>query len=81
MARIMVTGATGLLGRALVKHLTEQGEHQLIACGFSRMNDAGYRLDLTQASTHDIAHAIAKKINLQLTSNKDFVGCNHLSAQ
>ena len=50
MARIMVTGATGLLGRALVKHLTEQGEHQLIVCGFSRMNDAGYRLDLTQAN-------------------------------
>ncbi|MCL1139903.1 dTDP-4-dehydrorhamnose reductase family protein [Shewanella pneumatophori] len=49
MARIMITGASGLLGRAVVKHLAQHTEHQIIACGYSRAVAGGYQLDLTQA--------------------------------
>lgn len=47
MAKIMVTGATGLLGRAVVSQLSKTGEHRLIATGFSRAADDIYKLDLT----------------------------------
>ncbi|MEL4281402.1 SDR family oxidoreductase [Shewanella mangrovisoli] len=49
MANIMVTGATGLLGRAVVKQLTAVG-HRVIATGFSRAEAGTHRLDLTQAA-------------------------------
>lgn len=57
MANIMVTGATGLLGRAVVKQLTAAG-HKVIATGFSRAEANIYKLDLTQAITVEafIAH-------------------------
>ncbi|GIU27910.1 NAD(P)-dependent oxidoreductase [Shewanella schlegeliana] len=45
----MVTGATGLLGRALIKLLEQNAEHQIIACGYSRCGPNIERLDLTQA--------------------------------
>lgn len=48
MAKIMVTGATGLLGRALIKQLAQQPLHQVMACGYSRANPNIARLDLTQ---------------------------------
>ncbi|MEC4726099.1 SDR family oxidoreductase [Shewanella sp. D64] len=47
MAKIMITGATGLLGRAVVKQLALSGEHELIATGFSRAQAGIYKLDLT----------------------------------
>ncbi|WP_220769358.1 SDR family oxidoreductase [Shewanella sp. MBTL60-007] len=50
MAKIMVTGATGLLGRALIKQLAQHIEHQIIACGYSRTSPSIERLDLTQAA-------------------------------
>lgn len=46
MAKIMVTGATGLLGRAVVKQLELTG-HEVVATGFSRASDSVHRLDLT----------------------------------
>ncbi|MCU8001118.1 dTDP-4-dehydrorhamnose reductase family protein [Shewanella sp. SM95] len=46
MAKIMVTGATGLLGRAVVKQLELTG-HQVIATGFSRASERVHKLDLT----------------------------------
>lgn len=46
MAKIMVTGATGLLGRAVVKQLELTG-HEVVTTGFSRANDSVHRLDLT----------------------------------
>lgn len=46
MAKIMVTGATGLLGRAVVKQLELTG-HEVVATGFSRANDSVHMLDLT----------------------------------
>lgn len=49
MANIMVTGATGLLGRAVVKQLTAVG-HRVIATGLSRAEAGIHRLDLTQAA-------------------------------
>ena len=48
MAKIMVTGATGLLGRALVKQLQQVNAHQVIACGYSRVGEGEFQLDLTQ---------------------------------
>lgn len=48
MAKIMVTGATGLLGRALVKQLQQVNVHQVIACGYSRVGEGEFQLDLTQ---------------------------------
>lgn len=44
----MVTGATGLLGRAVVKQLTAAG-HRVIATGFSCAEANIHKLDLTQA--------------------------------
>ena len=49
MAKIMVTGATGLLGRAVVKQLELTG-HEVVATGFSRASDSVHRLDLTHPS-------------------------------
>ncbi|MCU7975140.1 SDR family oxidoreductase [Shewanella sp. SW36] len=46
MAKIMVTGATGLLGRAVVKQLELTG-HEIIATGFSRASERVHKLDLT----------------------------------
>ncbi|MCP3128722.1 SDR family oxidoreductase [Shewanella sp. KJ2020] len=46
MAKIMVTGATGLLGRAVIKQLELTG-HEVVATGFSRASDSVHRLDLT----------------------------------
>ena len=67
MSKIMVTGATGLLGRAVVSKLMALG-HQVIACGFSRARNNPqaehesplHKLDLTQAS------AVARFIEQQL---------------
>lgn len=42
----MVTGATGLLGRAVVKQLELTG-HEVIATGFSRASERVHKLDLT----------------------------------
>lgn len=47
VARVMITGATGLLGRAVVKQLKQTDEHLLIATGFSRAETGIYKLDLT----------------------------------
>ncbi len=49
MAKIMVTGATGQLGRAVVKQLELTG-HEVVATGFSRANDSVHRLDLTHSN-------------------------------
>lgn len=57
MAKIMVTGATGLLGRAVVKQLELTG-HEVVATGFSRANDSVHRLDLTHP------HAVADFVSL-----------------
>ncbi|MDT3308403.1 dTDP-4-dehydrorhamnose reductase family protein [Shewanella vaxholmensis] len=46
MAKIMVTGATGLLGRAVVKQLELTG-HEVVATGFSRASERVHKLDLT----------------------------------
>lgn len=56
MAKIMVTGATGLLGRAVVKQLELTG-HEVVATGFSRASDSVHRLDLTLAS--DVADFVS----------------------
>lgn len=53
MAKIMITGATGLLGRAVVKQLRLTGEHELIATGFSRAQTGIYKLDLTNKPAVD----------------------------
>lgn len=58
MAKIMVTGATGLLGRAVVKQLILAG-HQVIATGFSRASEGVHRLDLTVPA--DVAAFIARE--------------------
>ncbi|WP_041415817.1 dTDP-4-dehydrorhamnose reductase family protein [Shewanella halifaxensis] len=50
MAKIMVTGASGLLGRALIKQLGQNSQQQIIACGYSRFGPNIERLDLTQAA-------------------------------
>ncbi|MCE9685758.1 SDR family oxidoreductase [Shewanella sp. AS16] len=47
MANIMITGATGLLGRAVCARL--EGEHRLIATGLSRVGAGQHSLDLIQA--------------------------------
>ena len=49
----MITGATGLLGRAVVKQLALSGEHELIATGFSRAQAGIYKLDLTDDNAID----------------------------
>ncbi|CAM3517801.1 dTDP-4-dehydrorhamnose reductase family protein [Shewanella pealeana] len=49
MAKIMVTGATGLLGRAVVKQLKQCSDFQVIECGFSRASIGIEVLDLTQS--------------------------------
>lgn len=46
MAKVMVTGATGLLGRAVVKQLELTG-HEVVATGFSRASERVHKLDLT----------------------------------
>lgn len=46
MAKVMVTGATGLLGRAVVKQLELMG-HEVVATGFSRASERVHKLDLT----------------------------------
>lgn len=43
----MITGATGLLGRAVVQQLTLSNRHELIATGFSRSGVGINKLDLT----------------------------------
>ncbi|MBT1443955.1 SDR family oxidoreductase [Shewanella sp. JM162201] len=56
MAQIMVTGATGLLGRAVMKALL--GKHQVTGTGFSRAADDIIRLDLTDENA--VAKAVAE---------------------
>ncbi|QFU21191.1 SDR family oxidoreductase [Shewanella eurypsychrophilus] len=58
MAKIMITGATGLLGRAVKSQLEKVTEHQVIATGFSRAQAGIYKLDLTHAD--EIAQFIAQ---------------------
>lgn len=70
MARVMVTGATGLLGRAVVKRLQQAG-HEVIATGFSRATNKVHKLDLTSAQAvadfvrlerpHIIVHCAAER--------------------
>ncbi|WP_076414431.1 SDR family oxidoreductase [Shewanella sp. UCD-KL12] len=57
MAKIMITGATGLLGRAVKAQLEKETEHQVIATGFSRAQTGIYKLDLTHVD--EIAQFIA----------------------
>ncbi|QSX30612.1 SDR family oxidoreductase [Shewanella cyperi] len=56
MANIMVTGATGLLGRALMKALS--ASHPVTGTGFNRAVDGIIRLDLTDAKA--VACAVAE---------------------
>ncbi|WP_372870348.1 dTDP-4-dehydrorhamnose reductase family protein [Shewanella sp.] len=49
MANIMVTGATGLLGRAVMKALS--ASHTVTGTGFSRAAEGILRLDLTDADS------------------------------
>ncbi|MDX1280051.1 SDR family oxidoreductase [Shewanella colwelliana] len=51
--KVMVTGATGLLGRAVVKQLRLHNDYHVIACGFSRVQADVYRLDLTEQDALD----------------------------
>ncbi|MFT5790626.1 MAG: S-adenosylmethionine synthetase [Shewanella sp.] len=51
MVKVMVTGATGLLGRAVVRELQANPNNQVIACGFSRALAGMHRLDLTQSAS------------------------------
>ncbi len=46
MLKIMITGATGLLGRALVEQFAKEPV-TLLACGYSRASKDTHRLDLT----------------------------------
>lgn len=55
MANVMVTGATGLLGRAVVKALAKK--HSVTATGFSRAAEGITRLDLTDVDA--VARAVA----------------------
>ncbi len=49
MTKIMITGATGLLGRAVQAQIESSQAHQVIATGFSRAQAGIYKLDLTHA--------------------------------
>lgn len=70
MAKIMVTGATGLLGRAVVERLQQAG-HDVIATGFSRATGTVHKLDLTSEQAvaefvrrelpHIIVHCAAER--------------------
>ncbi|QQX82426.1 SDR family oxidoreductase [Shewanella sp. KX20019] len=51
MVKIMVTGATGLLGRAVVRELQANSNNQIIACGYSRAKAGVHKLDLTQSAS------------------------------
>lgn len=53
MAKIMITGATGLLGRAVKERIEASQVHQVIATGFSRAQGDTHKLDLTQAADVD----------------------------
>ncbi|AQS38140.1 dTDP-4-dehydrorhamnose reductase [Shewanella psychrophila] len=53
MANIMITGATGLLGRTVKAQIESNPLHQVIATGFSRAQAGIYKLDLTQADQVD----------------------------
>ncbi|MPY26108.1 dTDP-4-dehydrorhamnose reductase family protein [Shewanella sp. YLB-07] len=53
MAKIMITGATGLLGRAVKAQIESSQVHQVIATGFSRVQAGIYKLDLTQSERVD----------------------------
>ncbi|MCG9754303.1 SDR family oxidoreductase [Shewanella insulae] len=46
MLKIMITGATGLLGRALVERFARE-DVTILACGYSRAGSGTHRLDLT----------------------------------
>ncbi|MCG9698206.1 SDR family oxidoreductase [Shewanella sp. Isolate11] len=46
---VMITGATGLLGRAVVKQLEQSESYRVLPCGFSRAGIGVHRIDLTQA--------------------------------
>lgn len=50
MVKVMVTGATGLLGRAVVAELEAHAGFEVLACGYSRAVQGIYRLDLTHCS-------------------------------
>ncbi|ACJ31236.1 NAD dependent epimerase/dehydratase family protein [Shewanella piezotolerans WP3] len=50
MVKVMVTGATGLLGRAVVAELEAQPDVEVLACGYSRAVQGVHRLDLTLSS-------------------------------
>ncbi|GIU02986.1 dTDP-4-dehydrorhamnose reductase family protein [Shewanella morhuae] len=59
MAKVMVTGATGLLGRAVVKQLKLAG-HEVVATGFNRASERVYKLDLTAPT--DVEAFIAREL-------------------
>lgn len=54
MAKIMITGATGLLGRAVKAQIEASQAHHVIATGFSRANAGIEKLDLTVAEQVDV---------------------------
>ncbi len=53
MTKVLVTGASGLLGRAVVAAFKQQTQLQVVAAAFSRANAGDYRLDLTDSKAVD----------------------------
>ncbi|QLE84117.1 SDR family oxidoreductase [Shewanella sp. Scap07] len=53
MTKLLVTGASGLLGRAVVAAFKQQAQFQVVAAAFSRANAGDYRLDLTDSKAVD----------------------------
>ena len=49
MSKVMITGATGLLGRALCQELSST--HEILGCGFSRAAAPLHKLDLADHSS------------------------------
>ncbi len=50
MPKIIITGATGLLGRAVYTELTSDADNEVVGLGYSRTGKGIRRIDLTQNS-------------------------------
>lgn len=57
MPRVLVTGASGLLGRAIVSRFSEAGGWVVTGCAFSRARDGLVQLDVRDAAAIDAAIA------------------------